>query len=103
MKVKINDDFGISSDKRQYHLCKIKEEKEVDEDTGEVKKVVKFQPFIHTYQTIGDVLEAYVQYRMRTKEGLDSFKKVVDFQEKTLDEIRDIKEELGVEINEKEK
>lgn len=87
MKIKINNDWGITSDRYQYSLCKIGKE------DGEEK----FRPISHTYQTIGEVLEDYIKIRVRIEDGITEFKEIIELEKELLEEIQDIKKELNIE------
>jgi len=87
MRIKINDNWGISSDRYQYSLCKISEDKNGEE---------KFIGISHTYDTIGEVLEDYIKIRIRSNEDITQFKEIIEMEKELLEEVKEIKEELNI-------
>ena len=71
MDIKLDDDYKIKSDKRQYILGQVYEY----ESKGEKKTRLKDKTF---HRTITSVLNAYIEKRLKTDEDISSFSDLVE-------------------------
>ena len=92
MKIKINDNWGIKSDKFQYNLCKIRNIKK----DGEIKE--QFDGIKHSYRTIGDALEGYYEHKLKIEDNITSLEDLIDLHGKILSEIKELNNKLNIEV-----
>jgi len=89
MKIDINDKWQIRSDERQYILG----EKYIREVDGEEKEYLRNTTY---YNTLEQLLQGYVQKRIRTKEDITEFQQVVEKLKELKAEIKEIKTKLDI-------
>lgn len=92
MKLRINDNWGIKTDKYQYNLCKIINKKR----DGEIVEI--FKPVKSTYKTLGDVLEGYYEHKLKTEDNITSLEELKELQKDILDEIKSLNNKIEVDI-----